>query len=201
MAWFASIPLGDGERGGCGGGAWHRGLTGAVFRLRFALGAVGYGPPANRKVARLVVRVRQLSAVRPQRGRGEARKWPNLTRRSTRTHKCVRTLRALLFLCAGYLYVRRHLMSGTLQALAKSGRWLQVRRNAMIYGAFGGFVAWLISLWQFGDWGIGPGFLVFTFLLWMAGGIAWGWCMWQLILKPRADSSNSPAAEQREHGT
>jgi len=57
----------------------------------------------------------------------------------------------------------------------------------MVFGAvaFGG-LSWLATVWQFGDFGLGIGFILFVFVIWLLGGVAWGWCMWYLMLKPRS---------------
>jgi hypothetical protein len=90
--------------------SWYCRLVCAVSWLRIALGAMGYRQSAALTVARMVAHVRQLSSVRPHFDCREARRWRNLTRQSTRTHKCVRALRALRFLCAGYFYVMHHVL-------------------------------------------------------------------------------------------
>ncbi len=63
----------------------------------------------------------------------------------------------------------------------KSGQWLRRKRNMMLFGALAfGPIAWLASwrLWEF-DWS--ARWIFFLLILWMLGGLVWGWAMWRFF--------------------
>jgi hypothetical protein len=90
----------------------------------------------------------------------------------------------------------------TLSSLvARFRTWLQRKSNFMFFGTltFGG-LSWLATVCQFGDFGLGVGFVLFVLAVWLLAGVAWSWCMWHVRSKlyaahgqPRInDSPNRP---------
>ena len=71
--------------------------------------------------------------------------------------------------------------------LVRFRRWLLVKRNMCLYGAFGfGVPLWLFEVWLTWSFSHTLAWVAFLGVVSLIAGVVWGWAMWHVMGRRRA---------------